>query len=288
MDPSLSRSLCGRNRFLGHLHRQLNSCFSVSPALLPYPKVLSIMKISKLFFAGSLTVLMGASCVKYTPIPFPGPIPIQLPQTPFMTWLDSVTKLAPDTDITVNPVGLIDPDSKAGGPGQAEIGFAFRSSVPGTVALLGVFLPAPGYQHTVTLWDSATGTVLAQTNVPTIDTATWNYVDLYLTGQEASIAADHGYIVGFNSLAVGSSINTNSPGNLVTDLFGFYIFSPSGANGTIPVLPFTEGAITYEGSYYYPYESAISAPIFPGSLGPAQGGMGVFGVCDIGFIPGSH
>jgi hypothetical protein len=238
------------------------------------------MKTTIFLLAAALSLFLGASCNKF-PVPITGPIPGSLPATPFMTWLDSISNwsnLSIDSEESINPIDLDGSQL----PPQSEIGWAFRTSSPGTVVLLGVLEYAPGYQHTVTLWDSATGEVLAQANVPTTDTMQWEYVELNLTGQQVNIVPNHGYIVGQNTAAIGASINSNSPGNFETQLRTIIRNSLQ----SWYALPFTEGAITVEGYYNEGYTSPISSPIFPGSDGPAVSGVAtMWGAVDIGFIP---
>jgi len=236
-------------------------------------------------------VLVGSSCTKLGQlIPIPPPIGViqSLEQTPFKTYTDSLFGLSSTgTILTISSVGLNDnskPGSSGESLGQAEIGYAFRLSVDGAITSLGVLLPATGFKHTVTLWDSATGQVLAQTDVPTITGGKWTYVSLAFAGQAVPVVPNHGYIVGFNSLAVGNSIGTYSTGNDIYILDGIYTLGGGGPK--IPIVPFTKGPVTFENYYLVGYDTPITNPIFPPSASSA--GFGPFdvpGVCDIGFIP---
>jgi hypothetical protein len=244
------------------------------------------MKTPNLFFAAALAVLLCSSCTKLVLIP---PVPINvfhdLEQDPFQNYLDSVFSLSgEDIILTIDAVAINDVLTKTGssGTGQAEIGYAFRSSVAGAVTSLGVLLPSQGFQHTVTLWDSASGVVLAQADVPSLDSGKWTYVSLALVNQEVIIQPDHGYIVGFNTLAVGNPINTFNPGNQIYILDGIYDFS-NGGNQKRTIIPFTMGAITYEGGYMDWYDTPVTTPLFPSA--PIPNGFDVPGICDIGFIP---
>lgn len=245
----------------------------------------------KTLVAAASLLALGSSCTKLGQIiPVPPPIGViqSLEQTPFKSYTDSLFGLSSTgTILTIVAVALNDnslPGSSGQDLGQAEIGYAFRSSSDGAITSLGVLLPTTGFKHTVTLWDSATGQVLAQADVPTLTGGKWTYVSLALAGQAVPIVANHGYIVGFNSLAVGNPIGTFSPGNKIYILDGIYTLGGGGPK--IPIIAFTKGPITFENQYTVLYNTPISNPIFPpsGSVG-ATGLFDVPGVCDIGFIP---
>ncbi len=168
--------------------------------------------------------------------------------------------------------------------GQAEVGYAFRSGAAGAVTSLGVLLPTTGFSHTVTLWDSATGQMMAQADVPTLSGGKWTYVSLALNGQAVAIQANHGYIIAFNSLAVGNAVETASGGNEIYILDGIY--TGGGGGPKLPILPFTHGAITYEQYYLVNYNTPLTSPIFPPTTSTEFfSNFDVPGVCDIGFIP---
>lgn len=203
-----------------------------------------------------------------------------------MSYLDSLEALTIATDSTgvlvsvtgVNPLAPKAPDTING---QAELAFAFRTSAPGFVNALGVDVPEGGYTHTVTLWDSATGAVLAQADVSSMS-AGWSFIDL----QPASYVAlqvDHGYIMGYNSAAIGSALNSNDPGNFVYRIMGLYDFKvPVPVGALVPLFPMTYKSFTIEGSYQVPYGEPISAPLFPsGNANTSTNAF--FGACDIGF-----
>jgi hypothetical protein len=253
------------------------------------------MKPLHLLFAGGILVMLASSCSKLgqiIPIPPPGVIQ-SLEQTPFKSYTDSLLALSVTNNVgsilTISAVALND-NTQHGSAGQdlgqAEIGYAFRSTVAGAVTSLGVLLPSTGYNHTVTLWDSASGQVLAQTDVPTLTGGKWTYVSLALQNQAVVIQPNHGYIVGFNSLAVGNAIETANPGNSIYLLDGIYQFFGSGASAKVPIIPFTRGPVTFENYYLIPYNTPITQPVFPPS-GSSQfsSNFDVPGVCDIGFIP---
>ena len=248
------------------------------------------MKSLKLLLAGALLLAFSNSCSKLgqiIPIPPPGVLH-DLEQTPFKSYTDSIFALSgTGTVLTISAVAINDNNkqgSSGADQGQAEVGYAFRCSVAGAVTSLGVLLPTTGFQHTVTLWDSTTGQVLAQTNVPSINGGKWTYVSLALAGQSVVIQPDHGYIVGFNSLAVGNPINTFNAGNEIYILDGIY--TGGGAGPKLPILPFTRGPITFENYYLVNYDTPVPMPIFPPTAASAfSSNFDVPGVCDIGFIP---
>lgn len=255
------------------------------------------MKTLKPLYAATILLsILGSSCTKLGQIiPVPPPVGViqSLEQTPFKSYTDSLFALSVTNNVgsilTIVAVALNDntlPGSSGQDLGQAEIAYAFRSSVAGAVTSLGVMLPTTGYKHTVTLWDSATGQVLAQTDVPTLNGGKWTYVSLALLGQAVAIQPDHGYIVGFNSLAVGNPVGVFNAGNEIYILDGIYQFSGGGQSAKAPIIPFTHGPITFENCYSVPYNTTLTNPIFPPSV--TVGGTGIFdvpGVGDIGFIP---
>jgi hypothetical protein len=253
------------------------------------------MSAPKLSALAALLILFSTSCNKLVPIQCLPCRLIDFQQTPFQTYLDSVLPLSSE-DILLNVQGIAlndllqtkFPQDTIQGTGQAEIAYAFRTSDSGVVNELGVYLPTGGFAHTVTLWDSATGQVLAQANVTNATGGKWAYLGLPVN-QLAVLSPNHGYIVGFNSLAVGNAMNVYNPGNMVYTLQGIYNFDNDIPGGIVQdVFPFTEGNITYEGTYEVLYDTPISGPIFPPSgdpYGANSNTIGFLGVCDIGFIP---
>jgi hypothetical protein len=248
--------------------------------------------LPKLLLVSACVVFAAGSCSKVPPVnpPIPYPILHSLEEFPFHSWLDSIQAQAPGIEFTFSSGGLFDQLVTHGEvPGQCETSLAFRSSVAGVVTSLGLLEPASGYQHTVTLWDSATREVLAQVNVPSLDSGHWTTVSLALDGKEVPIQANHGYIVGFNTLAVGDAIGEGSPGDDVTVLYGIWDYrdNPNTAPGLLFVFPFTWGPITFENQWQIYYDTPISAPGFPGDPGTIQipDNHTVLGPCDIGFIP---
>jgi hypothetical protein len=238
-----------------------------------------------------VVIVMISSCSK-VPLTNP-PIPItvlqDLEQFPFQNWLDSINGLAPGIQLTIQDAEPVDPLPGHGeSAGQLESAFAFRSSTPGAVTSLGVLEPSTGYTHEVTLWDSATGQVLADVFVKSLDSGHWTYNSLALVGQEVPIAANHGYIVGFNTLAVGSTPGAVSESNDVFLLYGLLDYQdfPGAAPGFLPIFPFTKGPITYEAEEWIFYDTPVATPPFPGPI-PVGTILPhtVLGVCDIGFIP---
>ena len=230
----------------------------------------------RLFSCAALTALLVTGCTKIGLIPPTIPLTAiqSLEQTPFKTEINTIYLLGSSVlNITAEHV-----------PGQAVIAYSFRSSVPGAVTSLGLLLPSTGYEHTVTLWDS-TGLVLAQAEVPSLDSGHWTYVDLAIVNQEVIIQPNQLYFVGFNTLAVGVPINTESPGNWIYLLDGLNGVSP--ISGPEPgIMPFTSGAITYLNYYIDFYDVPNTRLPFPGfSESSPYGQHTVPGVCDIGFIP---
>ncbi len=149
-------------------------------------------------------------------------------------------------------------------------------------------MPTTGVQHNVALWDSASGQVLAVAQVPSLDSGQWTYLSLVPTNQEVIIQANHGYIVGFNSLAIGDQINVPNTNNGVYFFDGIYTNNIAGGGGVgkVPIVPFTEGPITYENYYTAYYDDPNARPPYPGtSFSNPFGAFDLPGVCDIGFIP---
>jgi|GEM_PF-1813499 len=252
--------------------------------------------LKPLYGAAILLLILGSSCTKLGQvIPVQPPIGViqSLEQTPFKSYTDSLFALSVTNNVgsilTIGAVALNDNtlhETSGQDLGQAEIAYAFRSSVAGAVTSLGVMLPTTGYKHTVTLWDSTTGQVLAQTDVPTLNGGKWTYVSLALLGQAVVIQPDHGYIVGFNSLAVGNPVEVFNAGNEIYILDGIYQFFGGGQSAKAPIVPFTHGPITFENYYYVPYNAPPGNPIFPNSANTESfGPFDVPGVADIGFIP---
>jgi hypothetical protein len=250
----------------------------------------------KLLLGAGLLLLTCQSCNKFRLIPFP--IGDRFIQTPFKSYFDSLYAVSGDTLnsagygvlVTFTPAGVNDVLQKGDGgedEGQLEIAYAFRTAYAGSVISLGVWLPDPNSSHTVTLWDSTSGQVLAQANVPTPASGAWAYVSV----PNAALQPGHGYIIGVNSLAVGNPMNTVSASNEIFLINGIYDFSsalpPGGA--LLPMLPFTRGAITVEGWWQDFYDTPIpggQAGLFPGGT-PAMNYnvVGMVGLCDFGFIP---
>jgi hypothetical protein len=240
----------------------------------------------------SIAVLLTiaiTSCSKLIDNP---PIPLpnihSLEEFPFQDYVDSLNALAADSQqILYSSGSLIDPwVMHQEVPGQAECAYVFRSSVPGVVTSLGVLEPSTGYTHTVTLWDSATSVVLAQANVPSLDSGHWTYVSLALNGLEVPIQANHAYIVGFNTLALQSTISTGEVSDFLYVINGVYDFrqTPTGDNNGYYILPFVSKSFTFEGEYLVEYDPnhPLTGPPFNGFSSNTNN---LFGTVDIGFIP---
>lgn len=241
-------------------------------------------------------VLISCSKVPLTNPPIPIGVLKDLEQFPFQSYIDSLNGLKSDSIdiyyVAGAPFDQLVMHEEI--PGQAEYAYAFRTSVPGAVTSLGVLEPASGYSHTVTLWDSATGAVLAQADVPSLDSGHWTYVSLALTGQEVPVQANHGYIVGFNTLALGSAIGAGTPGDWTYFINGIWDFqdNPAGNGGLSTIQPFTSKGCTFEGEYltYYNANTPLVGPPFPGGLNNPNGdpNHNLYGACDVGFIPASQ
>jgi hypothetical protein len=253
------------------------------------------MKTPKTLLTTVLVMLLAASCSKIPISPIPIPVPPgvlqSIEQHPFQRYLDSVEALTSENiylfrdSILLNDV-LLPPHDNTQGTGQAEIGYAFRTDVAGAVVGFGIYVPIGGYTHTVTLWDSATGQLIAEWGVPSLHNSAWTTITLPQQKMQV-IQPNHGYILGFNSLAEGNFINTPSPGN---ELYVYqYIINYN--VGTAPnefqdVFPFTEQDITFEGAYEFPYDTPSANTPFPLTGNPyASQDPGFFGTCDIAFIP---
>jgi hypothetical protein len=240
-----------------------------------------------------LLAFLFQACTKesFVTSPIPTPIPIPIPirpinlyptQTPFKTFITKynipITETNSAIGLTAVDFGL---DTRSGMIyDQAEVGFAFRSSVAGVVNALGTMLPASGFIHTVTLWDSATQTVLANANVTSQSTSTFTYVDFSTT---VPIQANHGYVVGFNTLAMGNPANTYSPGNSLYAVNGLFV--DGGQARDLPLFPFTTGTITVENGFSYNYgDGRPPANLFPASSTWNDQPNGFVGLCDVAFV----
>ena len=164
---------------------------------------------------------------------------------------------------------------------QAELGYAFRTSAAGVVFELGILLPATGFVHTVTLWDSATQTILGQLNVSNLSGSSFTYAGLD-SGTAIVLQANHGYVIGVNSTAVGNPVNSPSAGNYVYAPQGLYV--DQGAGSDIQLLPFAESTITVERGFVYIYGyQAQPASFFPPASSWQSQDNGFLGICDFGF-----
>ena len=242
----------------------------------------------KLLCAAAVSLVLAAGCTKIGQILPIIPITVihDLEQDPVQSYTDSLFNVGNGTILAIQSVALNDVLNPTGGAdaGQAVIAYAFRSSGHGAVTSLGVRLPSTGYEHTVTLWDSATLQVLAQAEVPTITGRNWTYVDLAIVNQEVVIQPDHGYIVSFNSLAVGNTINKPDPGNSIYILNGIY--TGGGGGPVVSIFPFTRGDITFEAYGTTFYDNPLLRVPDP-RVGFTETGViqTIPGLVDIGYIP---
>jgi hypothetical protein len=241
--------------------------------------------------AATLLTLFVSSCSKIGTLPGPpGTVLQSLEKFPLRQYIDSSTTLMnsqPNSiffeinSVTLNDPFIIHPVT----PGQALIAMAFRTNAPAAITSLALQLPASGFTHTVTLWDSATGAVLARIDVPSLNAGKWTSVSLAFNGQAVPILPGNGYIVGYNTLATGNAIGSNSPGNALYILNGIYDYSLDGGHGDFrPILPFTEYAITYETAWEIDYDNPNARLPFPGSIAPNSGGSALLGFVDIGYV----
>ena len=256
----------------------------------------SFRRLVRLFPALSLVLLFGAllqGCVKDSfvispPIPIPTPIPIHpinyYPlQTPFQAFVTRYNVPITNTSESIGlSAGDFDQETRSGTfiYSAAELGFAFRSSVAGTMLGLGTLLPATGFAHTVTLWDSATQIVLATATVTNQSASVFTYTDFAAT---VPIQANHGYVVGYNTLAIGNPVNSSSNGNDIYLVSG--IFVDGGQSSDLALFPFTEGTITVENAFEFNYgDGQPPADLFPTASNWSSQANGFFGLCDIAFV----
>jgi hypothetical protein len=220
------------------------------------------MKTKLLFPVVALALVFVSSCNKLITLPG-APSPVQHPFLTYVAYLQGLNITNDSELVTYIPVLLNDQTTKATGTGQAEYAFAFRSANPGVISQLGIYAPIGGVTHTVTLWDSATGQVLVQLNITTNAPGEWTYSPVGQPNQVLGIEANHGYIIGFNTLPVGIPINSDTLAKEIYAFNGIYDFKANAPPGNLPMLPFTEFGITFEGWYLVEYITPISAPIFP-------------------------
>ena len=230
--------------------------------------------------AVSLLITFATSSCNKLPLP---PVPIHsLEQLPFKAYLDSLT--AANASVSYGAGVPQDPSVIHGvANSQAEISFAFRTSVAGAVTSLALLEPVSGYTHSVTLWDSASGAVLATADVPSLNAGHWTSVSLAIQGKAVPIQANHGYIVGFNSLAEGDALGAGTPGDEIYFIYGIYFNSPTGEQ-LVNIIPFVSNSFTYEGEFVTYYKS-ILFPLGPPYTSGLITGNNMYGACDVGFIP---
>jgi hypothetical protein len=217
------------------------------------------------------------ACLKLQPGPFP--ITTVTPMQAFITKYN-IPLTPTDTALFLPAVDFYGiPDQ--GQYDQAELGYAFRTSAVGFVFELGTLLPDSGFIHTVTLWDSATQSVLAQLTVTNLSGSAFTYAGLD-SSTAILLQANHGYVIGLNSTAVGNPVNSSSVGNNVYAPNGLFV--DQGAGSDISLLPFTEGPITVERGFIYNYGyQAQPASFFPPSSSWQSQDNGFLGICDFGF-----
>ncbi len=251
-------------------------------------RVLPVLSLVLVFAA----LLQGCAKDSFTlsPVPFPAPSPfpphpinLYPTQTPFQAF---VTKYNVPVTNTSESIGLspgdFDSYTRSGTFVYygAELGFAFRSSVAGSILGLGTLLPATGFAHTVTLWDSATQVVLATATVNSQSASVFTYADFAGT---VAIQANHGYVVGYNTVAIGNPVDTFLTGNEIYLVSGILV--DGGLSGNLPIFPFTEGTITVENAFENIYgDGQPPANLFPTASNWGTQPNGFFGLCDIAFM----
>jgi hypothetical protein len=252
-----------QNSIMMSKHNPIRRSLMARPAL----QLVSVFLFSFVFQA----------CLKLQPDPFP--ITTVTPMQAFITKYN--IPLSPtDTALFLTAVDFFGiPDQ--GQYDQAELGYAFRTSAAGVVFELGTLLPSPGFVHTVTIWDSATQTVLGPLNVTNLSSSSFAYAGLD-SSTAILLQANHGYVIGVNSTAVGNPVNSSSVGNNVYAPNGLYV--DQGAGSDISLLPFTEGTITVERGFIYNYGfQAQPASFFPPPSSWQSQDNGFLGICDFGF-----
>jgi len=203
-------------------------------------------------------------------------------ETPVATLFDSLSKIP---SITVNYV----PDSFS--HGGVEFGYTFQASAPGTIIQLGLRLPDINFTHTVTLWDSATQTILAEADILNQSSLKFSYVNLAANNQQVVIQPNHTYIISWNSLSKenGATINSGQAGN------HFYYIqmwegSTLGTPNYLTIFPFMYKHITVTACYLNEYPSTPKGggnpfAITPFPIGHSVPGIDIYGLCDIDYIP---
>jgi len=110
-----------------------------------------------------------------------------------------------------------------------EIGSEFYTSDTGTVSQLGGLFIAKNVAFTVTLWDVATESILAQANVTTTDTTKFAYTTI----TPIHLSANKLYMISYND----GIYNTLLP-------------TLKGASPSTLALPYSVGNVTFVGSFY--------------------------------------
>jgi len=244
-------------------------------------------RLLKFLPALSLALLLQ-SCAKdgltvSSPIvPLANSIPLLIPpihpitsQQPFQAFITTYNvPLTNNDEALFLGSGALDDNS------NAEIGFAFRSNVAGTAIGLGILLPTTGFSHMVTLWDSATQVELASIAVPNNSKTAFTYAAFTTT---VPIQANHPYVVGYNTLAIGNANGSSSPGDWIYSVQG--IFVDGGQGSDLPEYPFREGNITVENVFYNNYGTGrVPANLFPTTIASwEEWNNGYFGLCDLEF-----
>jgi len=214
-----------------------------------------------------------SSCTKYQ---VGANTPTVTPMQAFITKYD-IPLNTMDTALFLQPTTFYNFNN--GEYNAVEAGYAFRTSTKGVVFELGTMLPDSGFLHTVTLWDSATQTILARTDVINGSKVSFSYTGLD-SSTVVTLQANHGYVIGMNSTAVGNPILSASLGNWIYVALGLYV--DQGEGNDINLVPFTEGPITIEQGFVYEFQTQ-PAVLFPPASSWVGQDNGFMGLCDFGF-----
>jgi hypothetical protein len=99
-----------------------------------------------------------------------------------------------------------------------------------------------------------------------------------------AIEANHGYVVGYYTQAIGTTAGVASPGDMFYNIQGLFVDDYHALDQ--PLLPFTEGNITVENAFSYDFGySPIRAGWFPTGADWYPDQNGYFGLCDLVFSP---
>lgn len=216
---------------------------------------------------------------------FPGPgIPFHFPVDPGLTpmkdYMATQDFNTHDTEFVQQSVTNVggDPDEEG-----AELGYAFRSSEPGVINFVGIWLPTAGFFHNVTIWDSVTQRVLLQQLVINSSDSGYTYVDLRRTNKQVFIAANRPYVVAVNSVSLGQPIQVFNANNYVWRL-NIEDFNMDQHVGHL--FPFQDGPIFMENSCFSRYGTTYMANAPMPVAFDIVDRFNFYGFVDIGFTAG--